>query len=84
MVNEPQDTELRYEAGMLFFAEGAGKEGAAWLHTVLKIDPGHRKAHAALADYYERIGEAAAASHHRSIAEGAGTREGKGSELGSS
>jgi tetratricopeptide (TPR) repeat protein len=68
MVQDPQDPELRYEAGMLFFAEGADQEGAAWLYTALKCNPGHRKTHAALADYYERIGDARA-GHHRKLAE---------------
>lgn len=69
IVDEPQNPELRYEVGMLFFAEGADKEGAAWLHTALKCDPGHRKTHAALAKYYDEIGDVIAASHHRQMAD---------------
>jgi Tfp pilus assembly protein PilF len=75
LVREPQDAELRYEAGMLFIAEGADKEGAAWLHTALKCDPEHRKTHAALAEYYEKNGDAAAANHHRKMALDVGHRD---------
>jgi tetratricopeptide (TPR) repeat protein len=69
MVGHPDDPELRYEAGMLFFEEGAPKDGAAWLHTALRCDPNHRKTHAALADYYEKSGDVPSARHHRSMAE---------------
>src|SRR5262249_30890606 len=31
LAERPRDADLRYEAGMLFFAEGAAKDGAAWL-----------------------------------------------------
>ena len=75
IVQDPQDPELRYEVGMLFLAEGAGKEGAAWLHTALKCDPGHRKTHAALADYYEGIGDVTTASQHRRMAEDVGHQD---------
>lgn len=84
MVQHPQDPELHYEAGMLFFAEGAGQDGAAWLHMALKFDPGHRKTHAALADYYEGIGDATTASHHRKMAEDVAHRDNVSqSQLGS-
>jgi len=69
MVLDPQNPELRYETGMLFFAEGATNDGAVWLLTALKYDPEHRKTHAALADYYEGIGNAVAAGRHRRMAE---------------
>jgi tetratricopeptide (TPR) repeat protein len=69
LAERPQDADLRYEAGMLFFAEGAAKDGAAWLHTALRCDPTHRKTHAALADYYEKSGDVPSARHHRSMAE---------------
>jgi tetratricopeptide (TPR) repeat protein len=68
IVHDQQNPELRYEAGMLLFADGAAKEGAAWLFTALKCDPGHRQTHAALADYYEGIGDANSASRHRKMA----------------
>jgi Tfp pilus assembly protein PilF len=74
MVNHPDDPELRYEAGMLFFAEGAPKDGAAWLHTALRCDPTHRKTHAALADFYEKSGDVPSARHHRSMAGAGGER----------
>jgi tetratricopeptide (TPR) repeat protein len=76
LAERPQDADLRYEAGMLFFAEGAAKDGAAWLQTALRCDPVHRKTHAALADYYEQTGDTTRASHHRSLAEAPPVAEG--------
>jgi Tfp pilus assembly protein PilF len=75
MIREPHNPELRYETGMLCLAGGAHDSGAVWLLTALKYDPDHRKTHAALADYYEGIGNAAAAGRHRRMAEAQGKRD---------
>ncbi len=65
VIDHPQDPELRYEAGMILMAEGLKKEGVAWLQTALSCDPGHRKAHEALAEYYAQSGDIRNATLHR-------------------
>jgi tetratricopeptide (TPR) repeat protein len=62
---QPNDPALRYEAGMIFLRNGFTQDGLRWLHTALDLDPNHRPTHQALADYFERTGERARASHHR-------------------
>jgi predicted Zn-dependent protease len=68
LLSEPGNPDLRYEAGTILIAEGLKKEGAAWLHTALDCDSGHKKTHRALAEYYADIGDTAAAARHRKLA----------------
>jgi tetratricopeptide (TPR) repeat protein len=65
----PNDPELRYEAGMIFLNSGQDVEGLRWLASALKEDPRHGPTHRALADYYERTGDAARAAQHRRLAD---------------
>lgn len=69
VLEDPQDPELRFEAGMLFMAEGLKKDGVAWLKTALDCDPAHQKSHAALAEYYREAGDPASAARHRARVE---------------
>src|SRR5262249_16289763 len=48
----PNDIEARYELGLLNVKYISGIEGAAWLLSVVDLDPNHQGAHAALAEYY--------------------------------
>ena len=46
------------------------------LESAVRLDPQHVKAHEALADFYERVGETAKAARHKKLArEAAGTQE---------
>jgi tetratricopeptide (TPR) repeat protein len=66
---KPGDTDLRCQIAQLFLRYGAEEEGARWLLAILANNPNHTAAHAALADYYERKGEAARAAAHRRLAQ---------------
>jgi predicted Zn-dependent protease len=53
------------EIGQLFFQIGREKFGAYWSELALERDPGNQKAHTAMAEYYDRKGDAANAAIHR-------------------
>lgn len=55
LATQPARIDLRYEAGQILMNQGMHAEGAAWMSTVLMIDPDHQPTHAALADYYETV-----------------------------
>jgi tetratricopeptide (TPR) repeat protein len=61
----PNDPTTRYEAGMIFMKYGMTKDGLHWLSTALEADPKHAPTHRALADYYEKTGDAETAALHR-------------------
>lgn len=65
ILDRPDDVELRYELGVTLLKSVSPIDGAGWLRTVVAIDPGHRQAHAALAEYYEQQGESSLAEQHR-------------------
>ena len=53
------------EIGRLFFEINRDKFGAYWSERALEKDGGNQTAHRALADHYERKGDAATAAAHR-------------------
>jgi tetratricopeptide (TPR) repeat protein len=55
----------RYEIGMIHMSNKSETEAESWLQGALQDDPGYQPAHAALADYYQRIGNSTAAQFHR-------------------
>jgi tetratricopeptide (TPR) repeat protein len=61
----PKDPEPRLEAGQVCMRNGQEREGLRWMYGALQCDPHHRPTHEALADYYERHGDKAAAAEHR-------------------
>lgn len=61
LLKTPNDADLRYEAGKIMMDLGLKDEGADWLRTALKIQPGHQLAREALAAH-----DAAAKSSPRS------------------
>ncbi len=69
-LENPGDLMPRYEAGLLALKNGDEEEGIRWLRGILNLDPRHKDTHAALADYYERRGQADRAAFHRSQAAG--------------
>jgi tetratricopeptide (TPR) repeat protein len=64
----PDDAALRSEIGRLFLRHGEAREGVLWLKSALQVEPGHRPAHEALAQYYEDHGEPESADRHRRLA----------------
>jgi tetratricopeptide (TPR) repeat protein len=65
----PRDPDLRHEAGVLMLRNGQEKEGLRWLDSALQINPNHAATHRALADHFEKQGQADLAAHHRRRAE---------------
>jgi Tfp pilus assembly protein PilF len=70
LVNDPDNVELRYEAGVINMRLGRVKDALRWFMSVLQLEPNHPATHRALADYYESIGEKEKARDHRDTAEG--------------
>jgi tetratricopeptide (TPR) repeat protein len=63
--HDRDSTILRYEIGMAYMRNQEEETGVKWLLSVLQIDPAHQSTRKALADYYERKGNAGAAALHR-------------------
>ena len=53
------------EVGQLFFQIGRDSFGVYWLEQALERDPNNQTAHRALAEFYERKGDAGKAKMHR-------------------
>ena len=60
-----QSADLRCEIGKICLRQKADTAALRWFSGALLDDPTHRPTHRALADYYERRGDAAAAAYHR-------------------
>jgi tetratricopeptide (TPR) repeat protein len=63
----PLDPALHYEMGVQLLRSGNDEIGEGWLLSALRLDPDYRPAHQALADYYERRGDAERAREHRRL-----------------
>ncbi len=79
----PHDAESRYQIGSIYLKYGADEKGIYWLRSALDETPGHKKAHAALAAYYEGRMEkspafAELARQHRQQAQAARGENGEG------
>jgi Tfp pilus assembly protein PilF len=61
----PHDPEPRYRAGLILLRNGKENEGLRWLASALLEDPRHAATRQALADYYERAGDAKQAAKFR-------------------
>src|SRR6185437_4666788 len=68
-VEEPQNPDLRCEAGLILMEQGFWSEGADWIKTALAIDPRHRAAHEGLAKFYDHLGDVEQAKQHHAAAE---------------
>ena len=66
---QPENLQLRYEIGKILLQYDDPSAGAGWLRSVVDLDPDHRAAHAALADYYTREGPPHLAERHRKRAQ---------------
>ena len=69
LAEQPLDPALHYEMGVLLIRGDHPEVGAQWLASALQLDPNHKLAHAALADYFDRKGDKARAAEHRRKAE---------------
>jgi tetratricopeptide (TPR) repeat protein len=63
----PDDADLRCQIAQIFLRYGE-EEGLRWLLLNVQTHPTHRPSHLALADYYERQGQADRAAVHRRLA----------------
>lgn len=68
--NEPRSVPIRHEIGRLLLTLGMDEQALPWLLSALEGDPDHRPTHAALAEYYEALGDREMARNHRLAAEG--------------
>jgi tetratricopeptide (TPR) repeat protein len=69
MSRNPHNAALHSELGVIFLRNGLLEQGSRWLNRALQLDARYRPAHQALADYYQRIGDAQQAEQHRRLAE---------------
>lgn len=67
-LGNPNDPDLRAEAGTILLDEGFEREGLEWLETALRVAPTHAPSHRVLADHYAASGEMERAAHHRGLA----------------
>ncbi len=65
LFEQPNDADLRCEAGMTLLELGLASEGLDWLKTALACVPTHRRSHQTLAEYYAAHGNSALAEQHR-------------------
>ncbi|MCI0359913.1 MAG: tetratricopeptide repeat protein [Planctomycetaceae bacterium] len=68
IATEPNNADLRCEAGLILMKQGLLPAGAAWLKSAVQIDPNHQAAHRGLAEFYTRIGQPDQARRHQQIA----------------
>lgn len=66
---DPNNVDLRAQAGDIYLRNGKEEEGFRWLSSALALRPNHPAAHRALAEHYQRKGRPAEAALHRRIAE---------------
>jgi tetratricopeptide (TPR) repeat protein len=68
VVEAPRDLGPRCELGQIFLRNNREAEGLRWLRSVLRVEPGHKQAHLALAEYYSHAGKKDLAEKHRELA----------------
>jgi hypothetical protein len=66
--DNPGDVAVRWELWQWSKRNGQIGEGIAWLTEVLRAEPKHPGAHAALAEYFETAGQPRRAALHRDMA----------------
>jgi tetratricopeptide (TPR) repeat protein len=65
MPERPSDPAVHSELGRLLLSLGYQDVGRDWLQSAIRLDPGQRAAHEALADYYAAKGNEERAAYHR-------------------
>jgi Tfp pilus assembly protein PilF len=63
--HDRNSASLRHEIGMIYLRNQEDETAVRWLQSALQVDPSYPPTHAALADYYQRQGNAQAATFHR-------------------
>ena len=71
--DNPGDVAVRWELWVWSDRNGNPTEGRTWLWDLLRTDPGHAGAHAALAGYFETAGQPRRTALHREKARPGGT-----------
>lgn len=71
----PDQPDVRYEIAMIAMNHESPVQGLRWLLSVVDLDPRHQASHAALAEYYQRIGKPELEERHRKIAESLGEKK---------
>lgn len=66
----PDDPEPRYELGLVLLRQGKARDAVHWFSTALAKDPGHRKTHEALAEFYQSVRAFDRAEQHRRVLQG--------------
>lgn len=64
ILEEPQNADLRFQAGEIFLDTKQDAEGLRWLFSALQEDPRHVPTHRRLSDYYRGIGRLDLAEYH--------------------
>lgn len=65
LAENPLDPRLHHEMGVILARRGREEIAVQWFLSAVNLDPNHRPAHAALAEYYNRTGSPARAEEHR-------------------
>jgi tetratricopeptide (TPR) repeat protein len=68
IVKDPKDMASRLKVARWMLEHGHADEGLSWTKEILRADPNHAPTHRALADYYQKLGEAGLANYHRLMA----------------
>jgi tetratricopeptide (TPR) repeat protein len=64
------DIAARWELWIISRRNGQSEEGFAWLTEILRSDPRHAQAHAAMAEFFARTGQPRRAAQHQALATG--------------
>ncbi len=65
LLEQPDNVELRFEAGKILMDNGLRDEGAAWMQTALQYNPDFLPAHRELEAYCTSLGRVKEAAFHR-------------------
>ena len=69
LFDQPQNADLRFEAGSILMEQGFQREAVGWLETAIACQPEHVPAHQALSAYFEAQGDTKSAARHRLLAQ---------------
>ncbi len=73
--DHPDNADAQYEVGTILLRMGVYDEGLRRLENATRLNPRHVKAHEALAEFYQRTGEARKAAEHQRLAREAAPSE---------
>jgi tetratricopeptide (TPR) repeat protein len=67
MSKSPENPDLSYEVGMIYYMRGFKAAARRWWENALKFDPGHQAANKALFELFKQEGDKEAAEKHRGV-----------------